>query len=189
MLMNTRLTPSVDEAPCCPLWHRRNPTGPLLPLPSLENVAHLPHSSSSTSSPVALHYFIIAIKVTKEKAITKSRAWIHIVGWASQNPGKRLVKQEEQTPKFLSSFLPYPNHLPKGVMDGCKLAVCLKTSFNTKVHQCYLLKHKQRRLYSLSIQEQLNHKSKIFRFIMPLPFCAYKSLKRWEVENRYIGRL
>lgn len=118
MLMNTRLTPSVDEAPCCYLWHRRNPTAPLLPLPTLENVAHLPHSSSSTSSPVALHYFIITIKVTKEKAITKSRAWIHIVGWASQNSGKRLVKQEEQASKFLSSFLPYPNHLPKGVMDA-----------------------------------------------------------------------
>lgn len=68
--------------------------------------------------------------------------------------------KEEQIPKFFSS----KSCLQRS--HGCKLGVCLKMSFNTKLHQCYLLKHKHRRLYSLTIQEQLNHKPKIFIFIM-----------------------
>lgn len=61
--------------------------------------------------------------------------------------------EEEQTPKYFSSFLTHRNNFPTPFgghrSHGCKPGVCLKTSFNTTVHQCCLLKPKQRRLFAL----------------------------------------
>lgn len=193
MLMNARLSPSVGKAPCCPLLHRRNPKAPPLPLPTLENVAYLSHSSNSTSpccfTPLHCHE-----KNDKGKNNYKEQDLCPHGRMGFTKPRERTGKaEEEQTPKYFSSFLTHPRHLPAPQGDqrshGCKPGVPLKMSFNTTVHQCYLLKPKQRRLCLLSSQEQLNHKTKIFRFIMSLPLCACKSPKRCEVENRYIGLL
>lgn len=78
-----------------------------------------PHSSPTslanpwkhgTPAPLFQHYiipccFIITIKVTKEKNNYKFQAGIHIVGWASQYWGKRLVRQKRS--KLLNSSLSF----------------------------------------------------------------------------------
>ena len=187
-----KLSPSTGKAACCPLLHRRNPEAPLPPLPALENVAYLPHSSNSTSifpcyfTPLHCHQ-----KNDKGKNNYKDEG-LHPHSRINQDRG--LAKQNRSKPPNISlpsSLNRIISLLPMGAKrsHGCKPVVCLKMSFNTTVHQCYLLKPKQRRLCLLSSQEQLNHKTKIFRFIISLLFCAYKSLKRWEAENRYIGLL